>query len=493
MAMSIGKKIFSGILFMALLSAAIGLAGGLMCGGVAQRAEGAAAQVRLLNSLSEARLALAAGRAAGDALGSLPGRVGEARQAGLSPEVADGLASLVQRAQAAQGPSAPAEAAAALSQAAGRLAREIDDLQTALADRGRSGWRLGMVAALLVAALGGAMSWLLSRQTVGPLYRMVEGLNEGSRETAGAAGQVSSSAQEVARGASDQAASLQETSAAIEELRAMTKQNAANAGEANQLMEQVAGLMKQAREVMRETTQAMQAITTSSEEAAKVVKTIDEIAFQTNLLALNAAVEAARAGEAGMGFGVVADEVRNLAQRASAAAANTATLIGGALQSIKEGQGLVQKADGAYREVALASRQVAGLVNEIAAGSQEQAQGVEQLTTGVAQIDRVTQANAASAEESASASEQLTSQAAAIQRIVAQLRHLVGLDHEAASEPPAPSAVALPRPAAAAAAAPWAGRPRQPRRESAAVGPAAPAHPSPEELIPFDERSFEDF
>src|SRR5207342_2308283 len=104
---------------------------------------------------------------------------------------------------------------------------------------------------------------------------------------------------------------------------------------------------------------AMGEIQNSSDQIAKIIKVIDEIAFQTNILALNAAVEAARAGEADMGFAVGADEVRNLAQRSAKAAKDTASLIedsilksaeggkklgevAGSIQAITEGAGKVK-------------------------------------------------------------------------------------------------------------------------------------------------------
>jgi methyl-accepting chemotaxis protein len=171
---------------------------------------------------------------------------------------------------------------------------------------------------------------------------------------------------------------------------------------------------------------AMEAIKISSDDIAKIIKTIDEIAFQTNILALNAAVEAARAGEAGMGFAVVADEVRNLAQRSAQAAKETAAKIEGAIAKTAQGVDISSKVSLTLNEIVVKARQVDELAAEVAGASREQTQGITQINIAVGQMDKVTQSNAANAEESAAAAEELNAQALTMKESVAQLLRLVG-------------------------------------------------------------------
>jgi len=357
------------------------------------------------------------------------------------------------------------------------------------------GVSIGAVIGFVVAVI---LAWVLSTAIVRALTRVIEGLERGSDQVASAANQVSQSSQSMAEGASEQASSLEETSASLEEMSSMTRQNADNANQANVISKEASEAATRGREAMTRMSEGIDRIKNSSDETAKIIKTIDEIAFQTNLLALNAAVEAARAGDAGKGFAVVAEEVRNLAQRSAEAARNTADLIEEAQQNADNGVAVSQEVGGILEQITSSVEKVTQLINEVSVASKEQAQGVEQVNTAVAQMDQVTQANAANSEEAASASEELSAQAAELNDLVAALVELVGgkaARRGASSQSPGRAAPARPQQR----------RPQvQPRRPApqlqhrkAGSSPPRKAVESrtvtPEEVIPLDEDDMHDF
>ncbi|MEN6385818.1 MAG: methyl-accepting chemotaxis protein [Phycisphaerales bacterium] len=259
-----------------------------------------------------------------------------------------------------------------------------------------------------------------------PMKKAISANQEIADFLASAAQQFTGSSQAIAEGAGELAAGLRETTTNLEEMTSATKKNADNAISANKLASETRQVANASVDAMKQMNLAMEDIKKSSNETAKIIKVIDEIAFQTNLLALNAAVEAARAGEAGKGFAVVAEEVRNLAIRSANAAKDTSGMIQNSVGQATKGADISGNVTKTLEDVVDRIGKTADFVNEIAASSQEQAQNIEKINGAIVQMDTVTQQNAANAEETASSAQELNYQAIQLKDTVQTLTSLVG-------------------------------------------------------------------
>lgn len=257
---------------------------------------------------------------------------------------------------------------------------------------------------------------------------IIEGLkrvNTATGEVSSASAMIANSGHDLAQTSSEQAASLQQTSTSLEELTATITQNRENAGQANEITQETSNSISGASASVNTMRFAMNEINMQSSEMAKIIKTIDDIAFQTNLLALNAAVEAARAGESGKGFAVVAEEVRNLAKRSAEAAKYTSELINSVRSSVGKGVSVTEEIDSIFKKIVDDSNKAVALVSSVASASAEQSKGVSQINTAVSQLDITTQNTSAAAEESASTSQELSFQSENLKNMVNDLTMFV--------------------------------------------------------------------
>ena len=278
---------------------------------------------------------------------------------------------------------------------------------------------------LLSIALGMLFAFLITRSVSNPLKWTIHRLDSSAERLHQGARQRAYRSMKLSEGASEQAAATEETSAAMEEIAVTIQQNVENAIQADQLMAKVIEAVNEAGILMVQLMESMNKIAGSSKETGNVIKTIDGIAFQTNLLALNAAIESARAGEAGVGFAVVANEVRNLAIRSSKAARNTSGLINTSFTEIDNGSEIVKKTTESFARIEEIASKVAETIAGITIASREQSHGVEQVNTAIAELDKVTQQNAAIAEQAASASKSMNDQSREIKGFVVELRQLI--------------------------------------------------------------------
>lgn len=243
-------------------------------------------------------------------------------------------------------------------------------------------------------------------------------INESSDQVSAGADQVSTGAQALAQGATEQASSVEELSSTIIDISHQSNNTASAAREAHTGMIATGKQVDDANECVKVLNTAMNSILTSSNEIAKIIAVIENIAFQTNLLALNAAVEATHAGEAGKGFAVVADEVRNLANKVDEAVTSTNTLIDHSKKAVDEGAEAVQKVTDVLMTLDGLAKNVVAQVETVSSAVEHQTTALAQVTEGVSQISSVVQNTSATSEESAAISEELSSQATLLKALM---------------------------------------------------------------------------
>jgi methyl-accepting chemotaxis protein len=253
------------------------------------------------------------------------------------------------------------------------------------------------------------------------LLAIRDGFGEAGRiaqVVSGASGELESVAGQLSEGTQSQAAGLEQTSASLEELTSTVRLNAENATQACVLASAASTSADEGTGIVDSAIKAMEEISAASVKIGNITASIDEIAFHTNILAVNAAIEAARAGESGRGFGVVAEEVRNLALRSGASAREIRLLIRDTVIKVEHGSVYVNRAGETLHEIAKSVQRVAAVVSEISVACSEQATAIDHVNTAVCQVERVTQTNAAQSEELYATATQLLNRSAELQEMV---------------------------------------------------------------------------
>ncbi len=260
------------------------------------------------------------------------------------------------------------------------------------------------------------------QQILDSLNSLLIQISISSRQVTGTASNLSEASEFLAKGVTQQEISIRQLLNTISDMSEQIKHTNDFAQESTIMVDNAVKAVQFSDAQMKEMLNTMAEIKDSSSKIENVIKTIEDIAYQTNILALNASIEAERAGEFGKGFSVVANKVRDLAERSSQAVKSTTIIIDASEQSVQKGVKIANATAKSLSSVVSDVNKITAFIEHIYTATQKQSIDIEQITQETEQISSVVQTNCATSQQSAASSEELLFQAENLKKLVEQFK-----------------------------------------------------------------------